>query len=432
MLLKDKLKDKSATICVIGLGYVGLPLICSFAKSGFNVVGLDIDESKISSLKSKKSYISYINDSVIEELTESSFTASSDYSHISDCDVIIFCVPTPLSKNREPDLSFVLDTMMSIKPFLRESQMISIESTTYPGMTDEIIAKEIDSKNFTIGKDYFLIYSPEREDPGNKDFSTSNIPKIVGGHTEHCLNLGKILYESIVDQVVSVSSTKAAEMTKLLENIQRSVNIGLMNEMKVICTAMGLDIHEVIKAAETKPFGFVSYYPGPGIGGHCIPIDPFYLTWKAKEFGLNTRFIELAGEINHSMPEWVLNQLTDELNNRSLPIKNSKVLILGIAYKKNVDDMRESPASLIMKRLEEKGAHFDYSDPFIPSFPKIRNFDFGLKSIELSPQIISSYDAVILVTDHDEFDYEMIIDNASLLIDTRGVYFDQAHNLIKA
>lgn len=432
MILKKKLEEKSATICVIGLGYVGLPLTCSFAKAGFEVIGLDIDDTKISKLLNKKSYISYIDDSIIKDLSNAKFTASSDYGLVSDSDVIVFCVPTPLSKNREPDLSFVYETMKSIKPFLRENQLISIESTTYPGMTDEIIAKEINSLGYEIGKDYSLIYSPEREDPGNKDFTTSNIPKIVGGYTDNCLNLGRCLYESIINEVVGVSSTKAAEMTKLLENIQRSVNIGLMNEMKIICTAMDLDIHEIIKAAETKPFGFVSYYPGPGIGGHCIPIDPFYLTWKAKEYGLNTRFVELAGEINHSMPEWVVSILTDELNRHSLPLMNSRILILGIAYKKNVDDMRESPASLIMKKLKEKGAHFDYSDPFIPFFPKIRNFEFDLKSIEISPEIISSYDAVILVTDHDLFDYEMIIQNAKLLIDTRGVYSIDKPNLIKA
>jgi len=432
MSLIEKLQDKTATISVIGLGYVGLPLTCSLATSGFKVIGLDIDEQKINKLKGNKSYISYINDSVIENLNESNFLASDDYSLVNKSDVIIICVPTPLSKNREPDLSFITKTLDAIFPYIKEDQIISLESTTYPGMTDELISKRIIAKGFTLGKDFHLVYSPEREDPGNKDFSTSNIPKIIGGVTDACLKAGVVLYESIVDEVVQVSSTKAAEMTKLLENIQRSVNIGLMNEMKIICTAMDIDIHEVIKAAETKPFGFASYYPGPGIGGHCIPVDPFYLSWKAREYGLNTKFIELAGEINHSMPKWVISRLSDALNERSLPLKDSKVLILGIAYKKNVDDMRESPASLIMKYLEQNGVKFDYSDPFIPSFPELRNFDFNLKSIDLSPSLIASYDAAILVTDHDDFDYDMIIDNAKLLIDTRGIYSIQTDNLLKA
>ena len=432
MDLKKKLQDKSSTICVIGLGYVGLPLTCSFAKSVFKVIGLDIDDHKIARLEKGQSYISYIPDNTIKNLLGSGFRASNEYALVSESDVIIFCVPTPLNKNREPDLSYVFETMDSIKPFLRDGQLISIESTTYPGMTEEVISQQIESQGFSIGDNYSLVYSPEREDPGNKEFSTNNIPKIVGGHTQSCLELGTILYESIVDEVVGVSSTRAAEMTKLLENIQRSVNIGLMNEMKIICTAMNIDIHEVIKAAETKPFGFASYYPGPGIGGHCIPIDPFYLSWKAKEYGMNTRFIELAGEINHSMPEWVVSMLSNELNNRSLPLKGSKVLILGIAYKKNVDDMRESPASLIMKKLEDKGAHFDYSDPYIPSYPVVRNFDFKLNSVDINPESIASYDAVIIVTDHDDFDYKMIIDNANIVIDTRGVYSEQSPNLFKA
>ena len=432
MNLNQKLRDRSASISVIGLGYVGLPLTCSLAKAGYRLIGLDVDVSKIHKLNHNESYISYIDNSVIEGLNNLEFQATSDFSHISESDVIIICVPTPLNKNREPDLSYVSNTIDSITPFLKKGQLISLESTTYPGMTDELISKRLILEGFDIGNNFFLVYSPEREDPGNKDFSTSNIPKIIGGYSENCLEVGANLYEAVVEEVVKVSSTRVAEMTKLLENIQRSVNIGLMNEMKVICTAMGIDIHEVIKAAETKPFGFTSYYPGPGIGGHCIPIDPFYLSWKAREYGLNTKFIELAGEINHSMPKWVISRLSDALNQKSLPLKDSKVLILGIAYKKNVDDMRESPAALIMKHLEENGVDYDYSDPYIPSFPTLRNFEFDLNSVKLTPDVISSYDAVLLVTDHDDFDYDMIIQNSKLLIDTRGVYKEQTDNLLKA
>ena len=432
MKLSQKLNERSASISVIGLGYVGLPLTCSLAKAGFKVFGLDIDENKINKLNKNESYISYIDNSIIENLNNSNFCASNDFSYISKSDVIVICVPTPLSKNREPDLSYIAKTIDTIAPYLKKNQLISLESTTYPGMTDELISTRLKSEGFEVGNDFHLVYSPEREDPGNKDFSTSNIPKIIGGTTQACLKLGHYLYEAIVEEVVEVSSTRAAEMTKLLENIQRSVNIGLMNEMKIICTAMDIDIHEVIKAAETKPFGFTSYYPGPGIGGHCIPVDPFYLSWKVKEYGLNTKFIELAGEINHSMPKWVISRLSDALNKKSLPLKDSRILILGIAYKKNVDDMRESPAALIMKYLEENGVNYDYSDPYIPSFPILRNYEFDLKSIELSPEIISSYDALILVTDHDDFDYDMIIQNAQLLIDTRGIYHVQTDNLLKA
>ena len=432
MNLNQKLRDRSASISVIGLGYVGLPLTCSLAKAGYRLIGLDVDVSKIHKLNHNESYISYIDNSVIEGLNNLEFQATSDFSLISESDVIIICVPTPLNKNREPDLSYVSNTIDSITPFLKKDQLISLESTTYPGMTDELISKRLILEGFDVGNNFYLVYSPEREDPGNKDFSTSNIPKIIGGYSENCLEVGVNLYEAVVEEVVKVSSTRVAEMTKLLENIQRSVNIGLMNEMKVICTAMGIDIHEVIKAAETKPFGFASYYPGPGIGGHCIPIDPFYLSWKAREYGLNTKFIELAGEINHSMPKWVISRLSDALNQKSLPLKDSKVLILGIAYKKNVDDMRESPAALIMKHLKENGVDYDYSDPYIPSFPTLRNFEFDLNSVKLTPDIISSYDAVLLVTDHDDFDYDMIIQNSKLLIDTRGVYKEQTDNLLKA
>lgn len=432
MKLLNKIKNKSAVVGVIGLGYVGLPLTINFVKTGFQVIGLDIDQEKIKKISEGLSYISHIADSSIKKLINSSFSFSSDYSQIKRCDVIIFCVPTPLNLNREPDLSFIFDTMQSIKPFLRKNQLISIESTTYPGMTEEIIATELVSLGYSLGEDYWLVYSPEREDPGNKEFSTSNIPKLVGGLTESCLEVGSCLYSKIIQEVIPVSSIKIAEMSKLLENIQRAVNIGLMNEMKMICTKMGIDIHEVIKAAETKPFGFVPYYPGPGIGGHCIPVDPFYLSWKAKEFSVNTKFIDLAGEVNLAMPSWIVSILNEHLNQRGKPLKDSKILILGIAYKKNVDDMRESPASPIMKLLQDQGAKLDYSDPFIQSFPKQRNYNFNLKSKSLTYENIKEYDAVVLITDHDKFDYDLIIDSSNLLIDTRGVYKEPRENLVKA
>lgn len=430
--LREKFEGNRARIAVIGLGYVGLPLAIRFTEERFPVMGLDVDEDKVSTLKGGKSYIAHISSVKIGEALAAGFEVTADMAAVATADVIILCLPTPLGPHREPDLSFVLRTLDTVIPHLRPGQLISLESTTYPGTTDEKLKPRIEDRGFVVGEDIFLVYSPEREDPANPDFSTRTIPKICGGITPHCAELGRLLYESIVDQVVPVSSTRAGEMTKLLENIHRAVNIGLVNEMKIIADRMGIDLFEVIEAAATKPFGFVPYYPGPGLGGHCIPIDPFYLTWKAREFGLHTRFIELAGEINSSMPEYVLSKIADGLNEQGKPIRGSRILVLGIAYKKNVDDMRESPSVAIMELLRDKGGEVAYSDPHVPRFPKLRAHQFELSSVPLSADTLADYDAVLLATNHDGFDYELIRDNARLIIDTRGVYRDAAPHIFKA
>jgi len=430
-ILLEKFESKSAVIGIFGLGYVGLPLAIRFVEAGFNVIGFDIDEEKIINIESGKSYFKHIDDSKVATAISQGLSATTDFSQLSQADALIICVPTPLNKSREPDLSFVTSTMDLMLPYLRAGQIVSLESTTYPGTTEEELLPRIESAGLVVGEDVFLVYSPEREDPGNPNFETRTIPKICGGHTEHCKELGQALYSGAIDRVVVVSSTKVAELTKLLENIHRAVNIGLVNEMKIVADKMGIDIHEVIDAAATKPFGFTAYYPGPGLGGHCIPIDPFYLTWKAREYGLNTRFIELAGEVNTAMPEWVITKLTDALNDRSLPVKGSRILVLGIAYKKNVDDMRESPSVELMQLLANKGAIVDYSDPFVPVFPTMRKYQFDLQSVELSEAVIKSYDCILLATNHDCFDYAMIRENAVLIVDTRG-YYEQADNIVKA
>ncbi|MCU1756091.1 UDP-N-acetyl-D-glucosamine 6-dehydrogenase [Pseudomonas helleri] len=427
-----KFKNKEALIGIVGLGYVGLPLMLRYNAIGFKVLGIDIDETKINLLNTGKSYIEHIPAEKIEQARESGFSATSDFSRVSDCDALILCVPTPLNKYREPDMSFVINTTDAIKPYLRAGQVVSLESTTYPGTTEEELLPRVEENGLIVGQDIFLVYSPEREDPGNPDFETRTIPKVIGGHTSNCLEVGVALYEQAIDQVVKVSSTKAAEMTKLLENIHRAVNIGLVNEMKIVADRMNIDIFEVVDAAATKPFGFTAYYPGPGLGGHCIPIDPFYLTWKAREYGLHTRFIELSGEVNKAMPEYVLGKLMDGLNNSGKALKGSKVLILGIAYKKNVDDMRESPSVEIMELVQAKGAIVSYSDPHVLKFPKMREHHFDLSSVELTAENLENYDAVVLATDHDKFDYELIKKYSSLIVDSRGKYRTPAENIIKA
>ena len=430
--LIKKIKSNSCKIGIIGLGYVGLPLSLTYSEKGFKVLGLDIDENKVDKINNGESYIHHISDHRIKKcLKDRELEATNDFSRSIESDVLILCVPTPLNKYREPDLSFIKATLSSLLPYFKKGQVLSLESTTYPGTTEEIIEPIIKDKGFTIGKDFFLIYSPEREDPGNDIYTTENIPKVMGGTTKSCSKVGLELYNKAINEVVSVSSTKAAEMTKLLENIHRAVNIGLMNELKPLADRMGIDLYEVIRAASTKPFGFVPYYPGPGLGGHCIPIDPFYLTWKAKEYGMNTKFIELAGEINTAMPAYVVEKLTNALNSAKKPVKGSKVLILGIAYKKNVDDMRESPSLEIMKILKAKGAEIFYSDPFFPEIPETRKYFFELKSIELSKKNIKSFDALILATDHDSFDYGLIENNSNILIDTRG-RFMTSDSIIRA
>jgi len=427
-----KFKSKEAIIGIVGLGYVGLPLMLRYNSIGFRVLGIDIDTSKVTQLNLGQSYIEHISGEHIAKARQSGFEATTDFSRVSECDALILCVPTPLNKYREPDMSFVIDTTNAIKPYLRAGQIVSLESTTYPGTTEEELLPRVQEGGLKVGEDIFLVYSPEREDPGNPNFETRTIPKVIGGHTANCLEVGIALYEQAIDQVVPVSSTKAAEMTKLLENIHRAVNIGLVNEMKVVADRMGIDIFEVVDAAATKPFGFTAYYPGPGLGGHCIPIDPFYLTWKAREYGLHTRFIELSGEVNQAMPEYVVGKLMDGLNDRGSALKGSRVLVLGIAYKKNVDDMRESPSVEIMELIEAKGGIVAYSDPHVPVFPNMREHHFKLSSEALTAENLASFDAVVLATDHDKFDYALIQANARLLVDSRGKYRVPQANIIKA
>lgn len=414
------------------MGYVGQPLALRYAQIGFRVVGFDIDQTKVEALNSGHSFIEHIADADIAAANASGMDCTTDFARISEADAIILCVPTPLNKYREPDLSFVTNTCDAIAPYLRKGQVVSLESTTYPGTTEEEILPRITKGGLTVGEDIFLIYSPEREDPGNASFTTHTIPKVVGGHTPACLAVGKALYEPAIDKIVPVSSTKTAEMTKLLENIHRAVNIGLVNEMKIVADRMGIDIFEVIDAAKTKPFGFTAFYPGPGLGGHCIPIDPFYLTWKAREYGLHTRFIELSGEINQAMPDYVVDKLVEALNERGKAVKGAHILVLGIAYKKNVDDMRESPSVEIMEILRNKGANLSYSDPHVPVFPKMREHQFDLKSVDLTPEILAGMDAVVLTTDHARFDYDMIRANAPLIIDSRGIFREPAPHIVKA
>jgi UDP-N-acetyl-D-glucosamine dehydrogenase len=430
--LINKLNDKTAVIGIIGLGYVGLPLAIRYAEVGYKVIGLDIDPEKAESITQGKTYIEHIPDAAIQTAIDNSLEATTDFTRASAADALILCVPTPLDDHREPDLSFVIDTLESLLPHMRKGQIISLESTTYPGTTEEELKPRIESKGFKIGEDVFLVYSPEREDPGNPDFTTHTIPKVCGGSTANCLQAGMALYQQVIDRVVPVSSTQTAEMTKLLENIHRAVNIGLVNEMKIVADKMGIDIHEVIDAAATKPFGFVPYYPGPGLGGHCIPIDPFYLTWRAREFGVNTRFIELAGEVNSAMPEYVVGKVAAGLNTSGQAVRGSKILVLGIAYKPNVDDMRESPAAEIMQLLHDLGAQLDYSDPFVPTFPPMRRYRFDLASVALNPQSLASYDCVVLATDHKAFDYALIKQHSRLIVDTRGRYRDASDKVIKA
>jgi len=430
--LIDRIREQSATIGIIGLGYVGLPLALRFSETGFPVIGIDVDESKAAAINSGRSYFRHIPDSAVNSAQSRGLEATTDVSRAADADALIVCVPTPLTQFREPDLSFVIDTIESILPHLRAGQLISLESTTYPGTTEEELKPRIEKHGFKVGEDIFLCFSPEREDPGNVNFTTRSIPKVCGGSTPACLDVGVELYAQAVDKVVPVSSTRAAELTKLLENIHRAVNIGLVNEMKIIADRMDIDIHEVIRAAGTKPFGFVPYYPGPGLGGHCIPIDPFYLTWKARQYGVHTRFVELAGEINSAMPDWVVGKVVDALNERQKSVNGSRILVLGIAYKKNVDDMRESPSVELMALLASKGAQVDYSDPHVPVFPTMRKYKFELTSVPASAENIPRYDLVLIATNHDAFDYEMIRERAQLIVDTRGVYREAAGNVVQA
>jgi len=430
--LTTRLRERTAVIGIVGLGYVGLPLTLRYVEAGFHVLGIDIDGRKVDQLNRAESYIRHIAAADIARARTRGFEATTDFTRAGEPDALIICVPTPLNAYREPDLSFVLDTTEALLPFMRPGQVLSLESTTYPGTTDEELKPRLEARGFKVGQDVFLVFSPEREDPGNPHFHTRTIPKVCGGATPACLEAGIALYSPAIDRVVPVSSTRAAELTKLLENIHRAVNIGLVNEMKMIADRMHIDIHEVIRAAATKPFGFTPYYPGPGLGGHCIPIDPFYLTWKAREYGLHTRFIELAGEINSDMPHWVVGKMTDALNQRGKAVMGSRVLVLGIAYKKDIEDMRESPSVELMEILRDKGAVVEYADPHVPVFPDMREHRFDLRSVELTPQRIASYDVVLVATAHSAFDFDLVRQYASLIVDTRGVYLAPLPNVVKA
>ncbi len=415
-----KVKDKSAKIGIFGLGYVGIPLAHTIHEAGFPVLGVDIDGQRVAELNAGRSPIKHIPSQVVQGMVDERFEATEDFSRTAECDALLICVPTPLNKYREPDLGAVESTMQAMSPYFREGQLLALESTTWPGTTDEVLKPYVEERGLTIGENFFLCYSPEREDPGNPSFNTQTIPKVIGGDTLACRAAGEAVYGSFIDRIVAVSSTRAAEMVKLVENIHRSVNIGLVNELKKVAHAMDLDIFEVIDAAATKPFGFTAYYPGPGIGGHCIPIDPFYLTWKAREFGLHTRFIELAGEINASMPQYVVDRTVAALNQRGKALSGAKVLCLGIAYKRDVDDMRESPSVFVMEILRDWGADVAYHDTNVPVFPKMREHHFELSSVPLTADSLASYDAVLLLTDHNDVDYDMVRKHAALVIDSRG------------
>lgn len=453
MKLLEKINDQTAIVGVIGLGYVGLPLSLEFALKGFNVMGFDLDEKKIKFISEGESYIKHISSEKIKLAVESGkFTSTSDFSRLKEPDAIIICVPTPLDEHREPDMSFVVNTAKTVSQYIREGQLIVLESTTYPGTTEEILLpmfeKQVrkpelepagmpgeengkddpgeetinEGRVMKVGEDFYLAFSPEREDPNNQDYSTSTIPKVIGGVTPGCLEAAQALYSQVIAKTVPVSSTRVAEAAKLLENIYRSVNIALVNELKLVFDKMNIDVWEVIEAASTKPFGFHPFYPGPGLGGHCIPIDPFYLSWKARENDSSTRFIELAGEINTFMPYYVVEKAFEALNMQKKPLNGSKVLILGAAYKRDIDDTRESPSLKLIEIFREKGAVVDYNDPYMPKLPRTRKYNFDMVSADLTEENLARYDLIVLSTDHSDYDYSFISECASLIIDTRNAF----------
>jgi len=427
MDLGKRILDKDARVGVVGLGYVGLPLLLEFVDAGYKCTGFDIDSKKIELLSQGKTYIKHIPDSRIAPVVQNSrFSATTDFQKLSTVDCIIVAVPTPLDKHQQPDLSFIEKTSRTISKHLKKGQLVVLESSTYPGTTMEVMRPILEESGLKYPDDFSLAFSPEREDPNNPKYTTKTIPKVVGANDPLSREYATALYDQVIVKTVPVSSSQAAEATKLLENIFRSVNIALVNEMKMILDRMGIDVWEVIEAASTKPFGFMPFYPGPGLGGHCIPIDPFYLTYKAKEFDMPTRFIELAGEINTDMPYFVVQKIMDALNSRQKSLRGSSILILGAAYKKDIDDLRESPSLKLMEILEDKGAQVDYSDPYIPVLPRVRKYDFDKKSIEITEENLSSYDAVLIATAHSSFDYDFIVEHSDLIIDTRNATKDIA------
>jgi len=419
--LKEKIQLKKAIIGIIGLGYVGLPLAVEFAKGGYKVIGFDINDRKIHTLLEGKSYVLDVPSEEVETLVENGqLIPTTDFSKILEVDALSICVPTPLRKTKDPDISYIVNAISEIKKYFHKDLLIILESTTYPGTTEELIQKEFEKMGYVVGKDYYLCYSPERVDPGNKKYNTKNTPKVIGGVTRQCLELGYLLYSSVIDTVIPVSSTKVAEMVKLLENTFRAVNIGLVNELAMMCDRMGIDIWEVVDAATTKPFGFMPFYPGPGIGGHCIPLDPQYLSWKAKTYDFYNKFIELASDINGNMPRYVVMKINEVLNRHKKCVNGAYILILGMAYKKDVDDIRESPSLEIYKLLREQGAIVEYNDPYVMEF--IDENNNKVKSIKLNYGDLQKYDSIVLCTDHSCYDYKAIADNASIIIDTRNAF----------
>jgi UDP-N-acetyl-D-glucosamine dehydrogenase len=419
--LIEKIRKKEATVGIIGLGYVGLPLLIRFGRAGLPLIGFDIDSRKVDALLRGVAYIKHIPSEPINDfLDRKQLEVTTDFDRLSKADCIIICVPTPLTEKMEPDLRYVAGTTETVSKYLRAGQLVVLESTTYPGTTEEMMLPMLEQTGLRVGEDFHLAFSPEREDPGNKTFHTGNIPKVVGGVTPACLECAKALYEHAISKVIPVSSTRVAELTKLLENIYRSVNIALVNELKVLTQRMGIDLWEVIEAASSKPFGFTPFFPGPGLGGHCIPIDPFYLSWKAREFDFTTRFIELAGEINVAMPYYVLERTSEALNKRKKCLNGSKILVLGAAYKKDIDDDRESPSYAVMELLLERGAEVIYNDPHIPRLKPGRKHQFELESTPLTEELLRGVDVVMILTDHSVYDYAWIVEHAPMVVDTRN------------
>ena len=413
--------ERTARVGIVGMGYVGLPLMRTFCGAGFSCLGFDVDEDKVNRLNAGRSYIKHIPASIIKRVVdEGRFRASADPKSLRDCNAILICVPTPLTKTRDPDMSYVESTAHLIAENLRRGQLIVLESTTYPGTTKELVKPILETSGLKLERDFLLAYSPEREDPGRTDHSTETIPKVVGGCGPRSSRIAAALYGAAVEQAVAVSSCEIAEACKILENVYRSVNIAMINELKMLFDRMGIDVWEVIRAASTKPFGFQAFYPGPGLGGHCIPIDPFYLTWKARQFDMSTRFIELAGEINTSMPEYVVSRLAEALNKKKKAVNGSRILVLGLAYKKNVDDIRESPSIELIEMLQERGAKVDYNDPYVPRTPKQREHNLGMTSKKLTAKMLASYDCILIATDHSDYDYGWIVKHARLIVDTRN------------
>jgi len=420
-VLEKKIADKKAVVGILGLGYVGLPLAREFASAGVKVMGFDIDEKKVKVLNSGRSIIKNIPHETVKKMVKSGkFTATADMSQMKKADAILICVPTPLTENREPDMQYVENSCRTIARYLRPGQLISLESTTYPGTTRELMKPILEAGGLKAGRDFHLVYSPEREDPGNKKFTTRTIPKVIGGYTPQDAELARRLYSLAIETMVPVSSLEAAEAAKILENVYRCINIAMVNELKMVFDRMGIDVWEVIRAASTKPFGYQPFYPGPGLGGHCIPIDPFYLTWKARQYGMPTRFIELAGEINTNMPHYVIHKVMEALNEKKKSLNGSKVLVLGLAYKPDVDDVRESPSLELIELLKSHGARVDYNDPHIPQTHKMREYDLKMKSRPLTAAALKSYDCVLIATNHSDYDYKWIVKNARLVVDTRN------------